>query len=46
MLDYYGNYMIQSLINVCTVEQRYSFLEKITDKIAQMAFDKKGTHSL
>ena len=20
MLDYYGNYMIQSLINVCTVE--------------------------
>lgn len=34
MLDYYGNYMIQSLVNVCTIEQRYSFLQKISHKIA------------
>ena len=46
MLDYYGNYMIQSLINVCTVEQRFTFLQKIESKIALMAYDKKGTHSL
>lgn len=29
MLDSYGNYMIQSLVNVCTVDQRYVILEQV-----------------
>ena len=29
MLDSYGNYMIQSLVNVCTVDQRYRILEQV-----------------
>ena len=29
MLDSYGNYMVQSLVNVCTVDQRFIILEKV-----------------
>lgn len=29
MLDSYGNYMVQSLVNVCTVDQRLIILEKV-----------------
>lgn len=29
MLDSYGNYMVQSLVNVCTVDQRFVILEKV-----------------
>ena len=29
MLDSYGNYMVQSLVNVCTVDQRFLILEKV-----------------
>jgi len=46
ILDPYANYMIQSLMQSCSSEQRYRLLKRIAPSMIKIACHKKGTHSL
>ena len=46
ILDPYANYMVQSLMQSCSSEQRYRLLKRIAPSMIKIACHKKGTHSL
>lgn len=50
LVDYvvseYGNYMFQSVINACNVEQRTRVVKKLCDNFVEMSKNKQGTHCL
>lgn len=42
----YANYMLQSLVNACNVEQRTRIVVKLSKRMADLSRNKKGTHCL
>jgi len=46
ILDPYANYMVQTLMQNCSSEQRYRLLQRIAPSMIKIACHKKGTHSL
>ena len=44
--DDYANYMFQSLVEVCSPEQRLKITNKIANSLPVSAQNRKGTHSL
>lgn len=46
MTDAYGNYLCQQLFEVCTPSQRRQILTRLGPCAAQIAEDRRGTHSM
>lgn len=46
MVDIYGNYMCQTLVQSCSAAQRLKLLSGMKDSLIKIACDCKGTHAL
>lgn len=46
MVDNYGNYFCQKLMQSCSAQQRLYLLERLSPHIMKIACDKCGTHSM
>lgn len=46
MVDSYGNYFCQKLLQSCSSKQRLYLLKKISPHIINISCDKRGTHSM
>lgn len=46
MVDSYGNYFCQKLLQSCSSKQRLYLLKKISPYIINISCDKRGTHSM
>jgi hypothetical protein len=42
----YANYMLQSLISVCNVDQRTRIVMKLSENMVELCRNKQGTHCL
>jgi hypothetical protein len=46
MVDNYGNYFCQNLLQSCSGDQRLAILKGIGDKFIEICCDRKGTHTI
>ena len=46
IVDVYGNYFCQKMIQICSKDQRILILENIKDNLVQISKDNSGTHAI